>query len=308
MINQTQRSQQSERKRYRLATMASGAGHVDDLIPAYALGALDPDEITRVDTHVVDCDACAAELADSRCTTSLLPFSVPLQTPSPDVKAALFARIGHVQQAAVQPATPTRPYALEAARTPFLPASSHQPPVAVAANGRKGVWGRSLPLVTTVPLVLALGLLGAWTLVLRDSNQSRADENLTLQNTLSDMRGAFLGGDPNWYLTSGTDGSDAVGMMSFSPDDGEATFVVSGLRDLGQGMDYDVYAITKESGDYVLAGELGVDSRGNGMTTMALEPPLNQYANVCVAELGNNPATDCTVLRSAASAPAPTGT
>lgn len=302
MINKMQRSQPRGRKRYRLAAMASGAGHVDDLIPAYALGALDPDEVARVDEHVAICDACAAELADSRSTTSLLPFSVPLQAPSPDVKAALFARISQVQQAAEQ--VPGRPVALDSSRTLALPASSRARSVPVTPRRRKGVWGRSLPLVTAVPLVLALGLMGAWTLVLRDSAQSRADENQTLRSTLTDMRGALLESDQNLELTAGTDGSDAAGLISYRKADGRAMFIVSGLADQGRGIDYDVYAITKDGGDYVHAGELGVDTRGDGMTTMWLEPPFDQYANVCVAEHGQDPEQDCSVLRSASSAPA----
>jgi hypothetical protein len=304
--NETQRSSPHERKRYRLATMASGAGHVDDLIPAYALGALEPEDVARVDEHVLSCDSCAAELSESRRTTSLLPFAVSLQTPSPDVKVALFARIAHVQQNADQHVTSSRPHAPDEALTPALPVSAGAT-MAAAPRQRKGVWGRSLPLVTTVPLVLALGLLGAWTLILQDNNQTQADENRTLRNTLSDMRGAFLSGDQNLDFTAGSDGSDAVGRISYSKDDGEATFVVSGLANRGSGIDYDVYAITSDSGEYVHAGELGVDSRGNGMTTMLLEPPFDQYANVCVAEHGQDPEIDCSVLRSASSVPPASG-
>ena len=283
--------------------MASGAGHVDDLIPAYALGALDRNEVALVDEHVTTCDACALELAESRSTTSLLPFSVPLQTPSPDVKAALFARIAQVEQAGAS--LPGGPVALKVAKAPPLPASS---PHGSATRRRAGFWGRSLPLITTVPLVLALGLLSAWTLVLRESAQSRADENRNLQSALTDMQGAFLGGDRSVDLTAGEDGSDAVGRISYRKTDGRTMFVVSGLADRGPGVDYDVYAITNEGNEFVHAGELGVDGRGNGMTTMWLEPPFDQYSDMCVAELGADPENDCSVLRSASSFPPTTGT
>lgn len=279
--------------------MPSGAGHVDDLIPGYALGALGADEKSSVDEHLVTCDACASELAESQRTTSLLPFSVSLQTPSPDVKAALFSRIAHVEQAAERSSAPVR----------SLPASisSLRRLHAAAPTAGKGVWARSLPMVTTVPLVLALGLLGAWSLMLRDSAQSRADENRTLLTTLSDIQGAFLSGDQNFDFTAGAAGSDAVGRISYSQDDGKATFVVSGLTNQGQGTDYDVYAITKDDGTYVHAGELGVNTLGNGMTTMWLDPPFNQYADVCVAVAGTDPEQDCSVLRSASSVPANAG-
>src|SRR5690242_21121127 len=38
--------------------------HDRDLLGAYALGVLDPDEITAIDQHVASCPACREDLAD----------------------------------------------------------------------------------------------------------------------------------------------------------------------------------------------------------------------------------------------------
>lgn len=298
-------SKDNRRKRYRLAAMPSSDGHVDDLIPGYVLAALEPEEIARVDEHVLTCAGCAEELAESRSTVSLLPFGVPQVSPPPDVKAALFARISQVQQAsgAVSASVPTP---VDPLRTPTLPASStsradERP--SDATSRRSGWWGRSLPMVTTVPLVLAVGLLSVWSLIQRDDAQSRASEIRDLREALSDVQGAFFGGDQRLDLTDGTEATEALGRISYRADDGKALFVVSGLADLGNGVDYDVYAITRDDGSFVHAGELGVDGRGNGMTTMWLEPPFDQYGDVCVAERGQDPEKGCDILRSSPAVP-----
>ncbi len=67
--------------------------HVEDLIPGYALGALEPDEQLAVDRHVEYCPSCARLLAETRRTAAMLPFvAAPAGTP-PVARAALFARI-----------------------------------------------------------------------------------------------------------------------------------------------------------------------------------------------------------------------
>ena len=42
--------------------MDSQDAHVDNLIDAYALGALEPDEVALVERHLPTCDACQALL------------------------------------------------------------------------------------------------------------------------------------------------------------------------------------------------------------------------------------------------------
>jgi anti-sigma-K factor RskA len=56
--------------------MTGGLGHPDvqELLGAYALDALEPDEADAVDLHLRECPRCRAEVADYRETAALLAF------------------------------------------------------------------------------------------------------------------------------------------------------------------------------------------------------------------------------------------
>jgi anti-sigma-K factor RskA len=72
-------------------------GAHDELIalaPAYALGALDPDERRTFESHLATCDACAADVRSLGRVTSGLAQSVPLVTPRPELRARVLAAVG----------------------------------------------------------------------------------------------------------------------------------------------------------------------------------------------------------------------
>lgn len=56
-----------------------------DIIPAYAIGAADDDEIAFVDAHLADCPEAQRELAAYNDLSDSLLYSVPQQTPPPVV-------------------------------------------------------------------------------------------------------------------------------------------------------------------------------------------------------------------------------
>jgi anti-sigma-K factor RskA len=68
--------------------------HVTDLIPAYALGALEPDEVDTVERHLAFCAECAAEerqIAQAAAALLVAPLALSAQTAS--APQALRARI-----------------------------------------------------------------------------------------------------------------------------------------------------------------------------------------------------------------------
>ena len=52
---------------------------VAELIDAYVLGAVEPDEAQAIEEHVADCIACWELLRDAQQTADLLPLTAPLQ-------------------------------------------------------------------------------------------------------------------------------------------------------------------------------------------------------------------------------------
>jgi anti-sigma-K factor RskA len=88
--------------------------HVDNLIDAYALGALEPDEVAHVERHLETCDACRALLDAVRAVTSDLLLAVPQAAPPPALRGRILSRIHDEaepasQQAEHAPAPPAEP-------------------------------------------------------------------------------------------------------------------------------------------------------------------------------------------------------
>jgi len=78
--------------------------HPIDSIPAFVLGALDPDEALRVGEHIAICPTCGAEADAYRTALDVLPYAVPQLNPPSHVKQQILARIAashfHLQQGA----------------------------------------------------------------------------------------------------------------------------------------------------------------------------------------------------------------
>jgi anti-sigma-K factor RskA len=67
--------------------------HVTDLLDAYALGALEADEVAQVEAHLERCPQCRVQAETARATAQQLLVSAPLVTPPPDLKARVLARV-----------------------------------------------------------------------------------------------------------------------------------------------------------------------------------------------------------------------
>jgi anti-sigma-K factor RskA len=58
-------------------------------LAAYALGALDPEEIALLETHLQTCESCRAELADYQRVSTGLSAALPARAPRPVVRRSL---------------------------------------------------------------------------------------------------------------------------------------------------------------------------------------------------------------------------
>ncbi len=69
-------------------------GHTEfDLLDAYALGTLEPQEAARVREHLETCSSCRREYDDVRSVLDVLPHGLPEERPSAALRARLLARL-----------------------------------------------------------------------------------------------------------------------------------------------------------------------------------------------------------------------
>jgi anti-sigma-K factor RskA len=99
-----------------------------DLIPAYALGILEPDEAARVSNHLETCSSCQEELAAYEVVTDSLATAVPISTPPPALKDRLMSQ---TTATAVSPQPPQRESWADRL-TAFLQGPRWRPVLAVA--------------------------------------------------------------------------------------------------------------------------------------------------------------------------------
>ena len=67
-------------------------------IPAYALGALDAEEVAALEAHLKTCDSCQAELAEYRALSDSLLTAIPPKQPSAGLRKRLQSRLPGAQK------------------------------------------------------------------------------------------------------------------------------------------------------------------------------------------------------------------
>jgi hypothetical protein len=73
------------------------AAHVDELVEAHALDALEPVERAQVEQHVVVCPLCRRQLQLAEDTAHMLAFVVPFVAPPRACKCRILEKIAREQ-------------------------------------------------------------------------------------------------------------------------------------------------------------------------------------------------------------------
>jgi len=138
------------------------------LIPALALGSIEPAERLLLLAHCENCPECTVRLDRSRATVAYLPFAMRLSSPSEGAKSALFARIAKSPSAAAPVVSATAAHYSAIVDSPVgkrgpvrdLPNSS----IAVdpAATSLSFAWLNSQVAKIGAPLALALVIVGLY--------------------------------------------------------------------------------------------------------------------------------------------------
>jgi anti-sigma-K factor RskA len=69
-----------------------------DNIPAYAMGALDVEEVSALEAHLKTCDSCQTELAEYRAVSDSLLMVIPPKQPSAALRRKLQSRLPSMQK------------------------------------------------------------------------------------------------------------------------------------------------------------------------------------------------------------------
>src|SRR5205823_3982185 len=115
--------------------------HVHDLVAAYVLGAVTPDEASLVEEHLATCAACRRLEGELREVAALLPVVAGERTPPPDLKARVMAAVRAEAQGGA--GMLTGPAAPRAPHDGLRPTAGREPVRAPPAR-RPGAWRATL--------------------------------------------------------------------------------------------------------------------------------------------------------------------
>ena len=239
---------------------------VQELIPPYALGALEPRERRRVERHIAKCPECIVALREALEVSAELAKAFPMVQPSVHVRTALLRQV--------------RDSAEPSARTPmFRPAFRWQG----ALTTGFGIAAVAL-LVISLFLVTRVESMNNEVAALR-TNLSVSDENIkTLNLAVQQQRSlAYTLAIPGTQVVLGQgsgDFSNAQGVLMASEDGSWVLLVSTGLQELPPDKAYQVWLTG--NGDRESGGMFKVDDFGWGQVTLKPHRRLSVFHSVGV--------------------------
>ena len=181
----------------------SEEAHILDLLPAYAIGSLDADEVRQVEEHLLSCWICRNESNAFQATAEQLSFAAPVASAPADLKDRLLQRVRAArpeEQEKVSPQIPARPF-----------------------------WERLLPAWGLASLFLIIALASSSLVLWQRLNQ------LELMTSPGGMRAV--------PLSPPDAASVATGFVLISADGDDGALVVDGLSQLGESQQYQLWLI-----------------------------------------------------------------
>lgn len=252
--------------------------HVHDLVGAYVLGAVTPEESTLVEQHLATCAACRHLESELREVESLLPSLAGEMAPPPDLKSRLMAMV------TAEAATAS------GAETPLteLPAAPHQAPPG-ALNGRQ-------PARTPQPAPLPL-----------PDRRSRRSARFSPLLAIAAALLLVIVGAGVWRAISGTPpqptrvyamGGQTIptisGKLAYYKDGHKLVLNLTGLRGIPSGRVYELWLVHTEGSAIVKAlgmGEFRPAAHGQGQLTLtgSVVPANMSYYNVAALTVERAP-------------------
>ena len=226
--------------------------HIEDLIPAYALGSLDAADAELASQHLTGCSTCLADLQAYQALLSQLPLAAPQVDPPIQLKSQLLARIGSANLP-IQKASSSSNYAKSRQRVSFLES--------------RLVFASALALI-----LLVLSNLIAWQQVSQ------------LEDEISRLQSSQM-----LALNNPHNMPFAAGYLIFDTDPIHATLIVEGLTDLGAAQQYQLWLIKGQQ--RTSGGVFSVSPDGIGILDLTLTQSLENYTalGITIEPAGGSP-------------------
>lgn len=279
---------------------------VEAMLPAYVLGALEPEEMLLVDEYIQQHLALFRQLERLEQTSASLALAVPEVTPPLRVKNQLMARVYQDQQR-YQPAQPELRTQLPPpamASTPEAVSRLDKPAVSLRERLRHWLGGTLLwPALTAVSTAVALlmviyaaqiwGRLNTVTAQIEQTQQTLAQVqaqneslqslNASLQQRVQESENQLaLFANANQVVTlEGTEEAPQASGAFYASRE-TSVLVMRGLLPLGPDQTYELWLIP-EQGDPVPAGLVQVDDSGNATATISMVEQPVEFAAVGVS-------------------------
>jgi len=222
-----------------------------DLLAAYALGALEPDEIAQVSALLTEHPELRATLAELRATADRLPYGLPEAVPAADLRERV---LNHAT-----------------GRT------STAQPIAARAIGRTRAWIWSFAAIAAVAIVFAA--IG-WTQfigALNDLAQSQA-QVAAMQAELGRMQAQIAAAEKVIASLQGQSGSAAIVQTRSG-----GTLLVAQLPPLSPGRVYQLWRIPG-GGNPLSTGLFKVDQQGYGQIILSPDQQPQTGETVAVTD------------------------
>jgi anti-sigma-K factor RskA len=196
-----------------------------DNLSAYALGALDAGETAALESHLQTCASCRAELADYQRISAGLLSALPPQSPGPNLKRTLAARLLGAKK-------------------------SIRPRWQLAWS-----FGQ-FATATALTLLLGISLFSSLQMRALQSQQAELTRQLAMEQTALAMIAS-----PGAYTLPVSDG-DVAGSLIVNSKKNSAIMILSNLPELQEGETYQMWFIEPDDGR-VSAGLFEVNREGS---------------------------------------------
>ncbi len=239
---------------------------IEELLPFYALDALNDEERELVESYLAQHPEAREELNELHSGASALPYGIPPVEPPRQVKESLMARVNADAEARVHSSMQMTP----------------QP-------ARRVSWFENMFQVLSLGAAVAAMI---WVIVLNTQVSRLQNEIAGLHDTLAAQSNSLEQiianlpqSPPSNVITVSVKGTDvqphAHGQLIADPKEQSAVLVISGLPKLEANKTYQVWLI--EGDKPVSAGLLSVDENGQGVVIVTSEEAISSFKALAIS-------------------------